>query len=128
MKNWRIVDVDHYMKGNSFFNKMVTEEVWHQGVEQSLGTPEKRIKEIKEADEVKDARKLIDIYSNYINLKEPRSNRGLEDFKTKDQMDAIKKEAQAQALLKQQETKLVEGAEAEVVEGETAEKPQKASK
>lgn len=84
MKNWRIVDVDHYMRGNSFFNKMVTEEVWHKGVEKSLGPPEKRIKEINEADEVKDARKLVDIYANYINLKEPRSNRGLEEFKSKD--------------------------------------------
>ena len=23
-KNWKIVDVDHYMKGNSFFNKLIT--------------------------------------------------------------------------------------------------------
>lgn len=22
-KNWKIVDIDHYMKGNSFFNKIV---------------------------------------------------------------------------------------------------------
>jgi hypothetical protein len=36
---------------------------------------------------------MVKIYQNYINLKEPRSNRGLEQFKTKEEMDAAKKSA-----------------------------------
>ena len=50
MSNWRIVDVDHYMRGNTFFNKLVTETDWHKEVEQSIGTHEKRNKSVKEAD------------------------------------------------------------------------------
>lgn len=29
-KNWKIVDVDHYIKGNSYFNKLVSEEEWYK--------------------------------------------------------------------------------------------------
>ena len=38
MSNWRIVDVDHFMKGNSFFSKQVTGDEWHNEVEATIGT------------------------------------------------------------------------------------------
>jgi len=38
MANWRLVDVDHFMKGNSFFNKFITEEDWHKDVNSKIGS------------------------------------------------------------------------------------------
>ena len=98
MSNWRIVDVDHFVKGNTFFNKMVSELDWHKDFESKLGSNDVRTKVIKEVDQQKDVKQLLDIYENYINLKEPRSNRGIEEFKGKEELEAEKKEAIAKAL------------------------------
>jgi len=38
-KNWRIVDIDNYMKGNSFFPAVKEESVWDKEVETLLGHP-----------------------------------------------------------------------------------------
>lgn len=56
MSNWRIVDVDHFMKGNSFFNKFITGDEWHNDVEAKIGKADKRKQPIKEPDQVKDVR------------------------------------------------------------------------
>ena len=32
MLNWRLVDVDHFMKGNSFFNTYISELDWQKSV------------------------------------------------------------------------------------------------
>ena len=93
MANWRIVDVDHYMRGNSFFSKHVTELDWHNDVESRIGTPDKRNIEVKEIEASKNVLDMGEIYRNYINIKEPRSNRGLEIFKTKEEIEAEKKAA-----------------------------------
>ena len=42
MSNWRLVDVDHYMKGNTFFKNMVTELDWHKDFETRCGQHEAR--------------------------------------------------------------------------------------
>lgn len=103
MSNWRIVDVDHFMKGNSFFNKLVSDVDWHNDVEARIGVPDKRNKTIKEPDQVKDVRELLNLYESYINMKEPRSNRGLEDFKSKEELEAEKQAAKERAQKKQAE-------------------------
>jgi hypothetical protein len=41
MSNWRIADVDHFMRGNSFFNRLVAETDWHSAVEKVVGTKDK---------------------------------------------------------------------------------------
>lgn len=46
--NWRIVDVDHYMKGNSFFSKQFKDGEWFKSVESVIGTYSERKKEIKD--------------------------------------------------------------------------------
>ena len=38
-----------------------------------------------------------DIYRTYLNIKEPRSNRGLETFKSKEEIESEKKAAQEKA-------------------------------
>ena len=82
MSNWRIADVDHFMRGNSYFNKLISEADWHTGVESVIGTHEKRQLNVKEIETQKEVINFTEIYRQYIDLKEPRSNRGLERFKS----------------------------------------------
>ena len=105
MANWRIVDVDHFMRGNSFFSKSVTELDWHNDVESKIGTPDKREIQVKEIEMTNNVLELGDVYQTYLNIKEPRSNRGLENFKSKEQYEAEKKAAQEKAQQKQQQKK-----------------------
>ena len=35
--NWRIVDVDHFMKGNSFFSKFISEDEFIMEKESAIG-------------------------------------------------------------------------------------------
>lgn len=88
------------MKGNTFFNKLVSPTDWHNDVESRVGTNTARNKNVKEAEQLKEVKQLISIYENYINLKEPRSNRGIEEFKGKDELEAEKKAAKAKAQQK----------------------------
>jgi hypothetical protein len=120
MSNWRIVDVDHFMKGNSFFNKLVTDVDWHKDVEAHIGTPDKRNKVIKEPDQVNEVRELLNLYENYINMKEPRSNRGLEDFKSKEELEAEKQAAKERAQLKQAEVAAAKKKKEAAAAGESA--------
>lgn len=38
-KNWKIVDIDHYMKGNTFFKSVVPDNQFYKNIDQYLGTP-----------------------------------------------------------------------------------------
>jgi hypothetical protein len=100
MSNWRLVDVDHFMKGNSFFSSHVSGDEWHSSVESTIGTSDQRNKHIKDPDQAKEVRQIVSMYKNYIDLKEPRSNRGLEEFKSKEDLEAEKKAAQERAQQK----------------------------
>lgn len=102
MANWRIVDVDHFMRGNSFFNKHVSELDWHKDVESKVGTIDQRIINVKEIETTNNANDMADIYRNYIDIKEPRSNRGIEVFKSKEELEAEKKAAVEKAQQKAQ--------------------------
>ena len=102
MANWRIVDVDHFMRGNSFFNKHVSELDWHKDVESKVGTIDQRIINVKEIETTNNANDMADIYRNYIDIKEPRSNRGIEIFKSKEELEAEKKAAVEKAQQKAQ--------------------------
>ena len=103
MSNWRLVDVDHFAKGASYFNKLVGELDWHKSVEDKIGTHEKRVKVIKEPEQAKEAKKIISLYESYIDLKEPRSNRGLEQFKGKEELEEEKKKAKEIAVQRAKE-------------------------
>lgn len=53
-KDWKIIDIDHNMKGNSYFSAHQTEDEWMQKYEDNMGTHEQRFKTIKDQDEYKD--------------------------------------------------------------------------
>lgn len=38
--NWRIVDFDHFMNGNSFFSKKITPKQYREDVEKNIGKRE----------------------------------------------------------------------------------------
>ena len=70
-----------------------------------MGTKEKRDFEVKDLETQKEVLNFTDIYVKYLDLKEPRSNRGLEIFKTQEEIDAEKKAAKEKAEAKVQEKK-----------------------
>ena len=37
-KNWKIVDIDNFMNGNSYFSTIQEGDVWHSKVKQTMGT------------------------------------------------------------------------------------------
>lgn len=41
-KNWKIVDVDHFMKGNPFFKKHVKDSEWKADFDNKMGPAEAR--------------------------------------------------------------------------------------
>ena len=40
MKNWRLVDIDNYMNGNSLFPQIQNEQIWQKNVQELLGFDE----------------------------------------------------------------------------------------
>ena len=41
-RNWRLVDVDHYMKGNSFFSTTLNPADWQRDYEERMGAYDDR--------------------------------------------------------------------------------------
>jgi hypothetical protein len=78
-----------------------------------VGTKDKRDFEVKDLETQKEILNFTDIYAKYLDMKEPRSNRGLEIFKTQEEMDAEKKAAKEKAEAKVQEKKASAAANAE---------------
>lgn len=54
-KNWKIVDVDHYMKGNSFFKSVVPERQFIKNIDHYLGAPKDRVVDYTIEQNYKDA-------------------------------------------------------------------------
>jgi hypothetical protein len=76
--NWRIVDVDHYMKGNSFFKKLMNEVEWKKSFDDRMGGEEDvKSLNLTESEDRNEFDSLIAHYTSYLNVKEPNSNLGL---------------------------------------------------
>ncbi len=75
--NWRIVDVDHYMKGNSFFKKLMNEVEWKKSFDRNGGPEDSKALNLTIPEERDEFEALLTHYTNYINNKEPNSNIGL---------------------------------------------------
>ena len=62
MSNWRIADIDHFMRGASFFNRLVSETDWQAGLEKVIGSHEKRQFDVKDLETQKEILGFTDIY------------------------------------------------------------------
>ena len=109
-RDWRIVDIDNFMKGNSFFGKIVKEGDWAADFEQKMGKPEKQVVDLKDQEEVKQFNEHMNTYIAYLNKKEPRSNRGIEKMISKAEYDLLE---QARLEKSQETKKKVQAKEAE---------------
>jgi F0F1-type ATP synthase membrane subunit b/b' len=67
---------------------------------------------VKDNEQVKDVKGQLDTYEKYISLKEPRSNRGLERFRSDEEVQREKEEAKAKAEKMVAEAEKKRGAEA----------------
>eukprot|EP00347_Sterkiella_histriomuscorum_P000208 403376769 len=97
-KNWKIVDVDHYMKGNSFFKSVVPDNQFFKNINQYLGTPEKRIADMSNEETAQGMERDIKQFLSFISKKEPKSNRGLEVFLSQEEIDSANKLLEEQNL------------------------------
>lgn len=95
-KNWKIVDIDHYMKGNTFFKSVVPDNQFYKNIDQYLGTPQERLIDYSNEDNQKRHENDINKFLKFIAKKEPRSNRGLDVFLSQEEID------EANKLLEQQ--------------------------
>lgn len=89
LKDWRIADIDNYMNGNPFFSDFMDESEWNKSVGQVFKNYD--IKEIAGKQDVMSLKPKIDIYREFLETKEPRSNW---------EMPIIKREEAAAAELK----------------------------
>ena len=128
MSNWRIADVDHFMRGASYFNRLVQETDWQTDVEKVIGTHAKRQFDVKDLETQKEIIGFTEIYQKYIDMKEPRSNRGIEVFKSQEEVDAEKKAAKDRAEAKVLEKKAASAKAEKPAEGEKKEQPKKEGK
>jgi hypothetical protein len=53
-KNWKLVDIDHYMKGNTFFSQILSQTDFQKEFEKRMGAPESRTKVINDKDDMKE--------------------------------------------------------------------------
>lgn len=44
--NWKLVDLDNYMQGNSYFAKVTTAELWQQDFDNVVGPKDQLLKPI----------------------------------------------------------------------------------
>lgn len=76
-KDWKLVDVDHFMKGNSFFNEIKSELDWKNDMDRVFGVFEKGESPKFENQNFEETLDMAQVYKNFLSLKEPNSNIGL---------------------------------------------------
>jgi hypothetical protein len=57
--NWRLVDIDNFMKGNSFFAKQVSAQEWQEQVDKVVGPKEQLNKPITSVHEMEKLTQLM---------------------------------------------------------------------
>ena len=97
-------------------------------MEKVIGTHEKRQFDVKDLEAQKEIIGFTELYQKYIDLKEPRSNRGIEVFKSQEEVDAEKKAAKDRAEAKVLEKKAAAVKAGQPPEGEKKEQPKKEGK
>jgi len=93
-KSWKLVDVDNFMKGNSFFKKHVTEAEFKESYEREMGPPDQHRETVTDPTEFKDIYEKTLNYLETLQFKEPRSNRKITDFISKEQLNSQRKSQQ----------------------------------
>lgn len=113
--NWRIVDIDHYMRGNSFFSRQMKELEWINNVNKS-GNQKTVV--VNDKDDAEFLDQQIKDYLKALNIKQPRSNRGLERLIDAAEHEAMKKQEAAKAEEARKQKKQQKEGDAQKKEGE----------
>jgi hypothetical protein len=79
---WKIVDIDNFMRGNSYFEKFVDGDVWTKGVKDLLGADNTKTPIYKEEEYKNNPRYVMDVLKvdldkkiELMNYMDTRSNR-----------------------------------------------------
>ena len=91
-KNWKLVDVDNYMKGNQYYSEFVTAETWNKKHRESWDNSHKNIQIDKEAD-LEPFKNMIESIFEAMETKEPFSNYDMPIRNRKKEEARLEKEA-----------------------------------
>lgn len=92
--NWKLVDLDNYMNGNPYFSEYVDGEQWESALE--TASKDSRVdEEIKGPNVMQVLRDRMELYENYLEGKEPRSNLRMPVIKSQERESAAKAKAEA---------------------------------
>jgi hypothetical protein len=72
--NWKIVDLDNYMKGNPYFDKFMTAESFNQSVQRIIGSTDSLQKDVSTLPAINKLKKMMEAASSFEKIKEPQSN------------------------------------------------------
>ena len=73
-ENWKLVDIDNWMKGNPYFDKFMTAESFQQSVTEIIGSRENLNIDMSSVQNVVKIKKQQEKTLNWEKLKEPLSN------------------------------------------------------
>lgn len=92
--NWKLVDLDNYMHGNPYFSAYVDGNEWEAKLE--LATKDKIQKtEVKGQAAMNELRERMELYNNYLEIKEPKSNLRMPIIKSREREEAANKAKEA---------------------------------
>ena len=92
--NWKLVDLDNYMNGNPYFSEYVDGEQWESALE-TASKDSQVDEEIKGPNVMQVLRDRMELYENYLEGKEPRSNLRMPVIKSQEREAAAKAKAEA---------------------------------
>lgn len=112
-KNWKLVDLDNYMKGNPHFKDFLTEPEWNSRVNETLGSSleeSSEVVDIKNHHDMKEVEDMIQRYYKLLEIKEPKSNVRMHEINAekKAKEKALKHAEQSKELKKGNKTEAVQ--------------------
>ncbi len=72
--NWKIVDLDNFMKGNPYFQNFITENDWNKESERLIGPTDRLMVPIDTVQQLEKEREQMQKWEEFMEAKEPRSN------------------------------------------------------
>jgi hypothetical protein len=72
--NWKLVDLDNYMKGNPYFQNFISENDWNKKSEEWLGPTDQMMVPIDTVRQLEEERESMKKWEDLMEMKEPRSN------------------------------------------------------
>ena len=99
LQNWRLVDIDNYMKGNPPYSSFITQVDWNKLVDQQSKREQTVVVDSeKEAEKISE---MLDDYFTLLSKREPKSNAKMPLINKQKEEELKKQQAEASKKSKQ---------------------------